>query len=80
MAAAKIMYDVHKKAIRLQGSKSVRAARSWWAREVQFNVSQHMGWLGKGLSDTFLYKTARGSLHLGEGTGISSVTSHGRLL
>ena len=53
MAAAKIMYDVLKKAVRSQGSKPVRRARSWWAREVQCNVSQHMGWLGKGLSDNF---------------------------
>ena len=66
MAAAEIMYAIHKKAITSQATKKVKEARSWWTREAHNNVSQHMGWVGKEVSENFLHKIEDGSLQLGD--------------
>ena len=43
-----------------------RDRRSWWAGEVQYNVSQHMGWLNKATASKTMLKSKRGKLHLGQ--------------
>ena len=66
MAAAEIMYGIHQKAITSQATKKVKEARSWWTREAHNNVSQHMGWVGKEVSENVLHKIEDGSLQLGD--------------
>ena len=66
--AAAIQHRIYSKALTGASGPAFHKRRKWWSNEVQFNVSQHMGWLAKALARGVLRKLkTRGSgVHLGQ--------------
>ena len=62
MQAAAIQHRIYSKALVGASRPAFHKKRKWWSNEVQFNVSQHMGWLSKALARGVLKKLkTRGS-------------------
>ena len=54
--AAAIQHRIYSKALTGASGPAFHKRRKWWSNEVQFNVSQHMGWLAKALARGVLRK------------------------
>ena len=68
MQAAAIQHRILCNALKGASRPAFHKKRKWWSREVQFNVSQHMGWLPKAIAMGVVKKLkTRGSgVHLGQ--------------
>lgn len=64
--ASRIFFKVYQDALTRMSTPAFRKRRSWWAGEVQFNISHQSGWLIKATTSKAMVKSTRGPLHLGE--------------
>ena len=62
MKAAAIQHRILCTALRGAAMAAFHKERKWWVREVQYNVSHHVGWLNNALDRMILLKVkTRGS-------------------